>query len=61
MGQMEADGHTVNSNIDNVGACSRSSNHGRRGDAGSVMRVDVDGQVGVLLADFSDEPAGRKR
>ena len=57
----EADGRTVNSNIDDIGACRCSSDHRRRGDAGSIMRVYVDGQVGVLLADFSDEPAGRNR
>lgn len=50
---------TVNSNVDDIGACSSSSDHRRRGDAGSVMRVDVDGQVRVLLADFPDEPEGR--
>ena len=46
---------TVNSNIDDVGASHRRGDHGGGRDTRGVVRVDVDGEVGVLLPDRGDE------
>jgi hypothetical protein len=48
---------TVDGDVDDVGAGLGSSDHARRGDTGSVVRVHVDRKVGVSLADRADEPA----
>lgn len=49
-------GHTVDCNIDDISTCSCGCEHARNGNAGGVVGVDVDGEVGVLLADRTDEP-----
>lgn len=48
---------TVNGNVNDVGASLGGSDHARRGDTGGVVRVHVDREVGVSLADRADEPA----
>jgi hypothetical protein len=53
----EMDVLTVNGNVNDVGASLGGSDHARRGDTGGVVRVHVDREVRVGLADRADEPA----
>jgi hypothetical protein len=46
---------TVNSNIHNIRPCSRSGEHCRSGDAGGIVRVDVDRKIRILLTDCADQ------
>lgn len=47
---------TINGNVDDVGAGLSSGQHGRDGDTGRVVRVDVDRQVRVGLSDRANQP-----
>ena len=46
---------TVNCDIDDVGPGGGGSQHTSSGDTGSVMRVNVDGEVGVFLANSTNK------
>ena len=46
---------TVNSDIYNVRPCSRSGEHRRSRDTGGIVRMDVDREVRILLADRADQ------
>jgi len=48
--------HGVDGNIYDVGSSCGSSEHGSSGDSSSVVRVDVDREVGIALTDGTDEP-----
>lgn len=49
-------GHAINGKVDDISTCSGGCEHARNGNAGGVVGVDVDGEVGILLADRTDEP-----
>lgn len=51
---------TVDGNVHDVGASSSRGKHACSGDTSGIVRVDVDGQVGVLLPDSSNESAIHK-
>jgi len=44
-------GHTINRNIDNICTSHRRGDHRRSRNTGGIVRVDVDWEVGVFLAD----------
>ena len=46
---------TVDSNVNNVSTSRRRRQHRRSRDTRGVVRVDVDGEIRVLLADSTDE------
>ena len=46
---------TVNSNIHNVCSCGRNGEHCRNRDTGSIMRMDVDREIRVLLTVCTDQ------
>ena len=50
---------TIDSDVNNVRAGGGAGQHAGSSDAGSVVRVDMDGEVGVLLAEGTNEPADR--
>lgn len=49
-------GHAVDCEIDDVGTCSGGCEHAGNGNTGGVVGVDVNGEVGVLLADGTNKP-----
>ena len=46
---------TGDGDIDDISTGSRSGQHTSSGDTGSVMRVDVNGEVGVFLANSTNK------
>lgn len=52
-------GLTVDGDINDIGSSSGTGEHARSGDTSRVVRVDVDRQVGELLAKGTDEAAKR--
>ena len=52
---------TVNGDIDDISAGGSSREHACGGNTSSVVRVDVDGQIGGLLPDSSNESATQSR
>ena len=51
-------GHGVDGDVDDIGAGLTAGNHGGNTGTGGVVGVDVDGEVGILLADGADEESG---
>ena len=47
---------TVDGDVDDIGTGGSSSNHTGDGDTGGIVRMDVDGEIGVLLSDSPDKP-----
>ena len=48
--------HTINGNINDIGAGFGTGKHTTHGDTGGIVRVNVDGQVRVSLSDSPDQP-----
>ena len=49
-------GRTINGDIDNIGTGLGTGEHTSNGDTGGVVRVDVDGEVGVGFSDSTNQP-----
>lgn len=46
---------TINRNIDNIRSCQRASNHTGGRDTGGVMRMNMDGNIGIFFPDGADQ------
>lgn len=48
-------GHAVDGDIDDISSCGGGGEHGSGRDTSGVVRVNVDGEVGILLANGTDQ------